>query len=756
MRIRNYILSDVHAVGKASGITSFLTRKSRSTAGLICALAFGIVTSSARADGERTPVGLQLTRSAHGVDVNVVGRFTVPTYSVRSRDEGRTVVVDVDGATLPESGFTLPSAQGIVREINASSTARGVRVELSLSSAATYRARAESNGIRVSLEEVSAETEEEPAVAPTGPVSVRSVSLERRDGRDRVIIELSRPAEFRVAPGNEGPAKLEIPSATLASLPPLASPVEGSVIRGVRVYRGEGRAVVEVERASPTSTTAVREGNRIVWMFAAPEPTTTRPPSRILAREAPVADASETGDELVETGEVAGFLTDVPLQVSAARGARRFTGRRIDLDFKDADLLHILRLLAEVGGVNIVAGDDVDGQVTIRMRNVPWDQALDVILQAKGLGLVRRTNLIRVAPLAVLEKERELAIARRKQNELLASLETRIVPVSYARAEDLAARARELLSSRGTVSVDARTNVLIARDVVENLEDVEALVRNLDTQTPQVLVEARIVEASSQYARDVGIQWGGDVTLNSATGNPTGLVFPSDLSVIGGNYDGDTPSQGLSPFAARVPVPNFAVNLPATVGTGQGGALGLSLGSLGGAVNLSVRLSAAEANGTLRIVSSPRILTLDNAEAHIAQGTLIPYSQVSAQGVQTAFQEAKLELRVRPHVTSDGSVAMHVKVTRDEPDFTRTSNRGDPTILKREAETDLLVPDGHTAVIGGIYSRTTGHNINQIPFFGDIPILGALFQRRRVTDSRSELLIFLTPRIVNRDESIRN
>jgi type IV pilus assembly protein PilQ len=211
----------------------------------------------------------------------------------------------------------------------------------------------------------------------------------------------------------------------------------------------------------------------------------------------------------------------------------------------------------------------------------------------------------------------------------------------------------------------------------------------------------------------------------------------------------------LSPFQRVVPTPNYAVNLPATTATGQGGAIGVTLGALGGGVNLAVRLSAAEANGVVRIISSPRILTLDNHDAHIAQGTLIPYSQVSAQGVQTAFQEAKLELRVRPHVTADGSVSMHVKVTRDEPDFNRTSTRGDPTILKREAETDLLIEDGHTAVIGGIYTRNTGRQVDQVPFFGDIPILGVLFQRRRVRDERNELLIFLTPRIVNRAEALR-
>ena len=389
------------------------------------------------------------------------------------------------------------------------------------------------------------------------------------------------------------------------------------------------------------------------------------------------------------------------------------------------------------------------------MRNVPWDQALEVVLQAKGLGMVRRGNLIRVAPLETLEKEREAAIARRKQQVELAPLETRLIPVSYATATDLEPRVTELLSSRGSASVDERTNVLIVRDLVENLDDVEELVRTLDTQTPQVLVEARIVEATSQYSRDVGIQWGGDVTMSTATGNPTGLIFPSQLGFVGGNYDAQSPTQGLSPFAPSVTSPNYAVNLPATTGTGAGGALGITLGSLGGNVHLAVRLSAAEASGTVRIISSPRILTLDNKEAKISQGTLIPFSQISAQGVQTTFQEAKLQLDVKPHVTAEGSVAMHVKINRDEPDFNQTSPRGDPTILKREAETDLLVEDGHTAVIGGIYTRTTGRNVDQVPFFGDIPILGVLFQRRRVRDERNELLIFLTPRIVNRDEALR-
>jgi type IV pilus assembly protein PilQ len=465
----------------------------------------------------------------------------------------------------------------------------------------------------------------------------------------------------------------------------------------------------------------------------------------------------ETGSDLLGGGDVVEETQEeqtASFGPSAMAQQERFQGRRIDLDLKDADVHNVLRLLADVGKVNIVTADNVQGSVTIRMRNVPWDQALDVVLQSKSLGMVRRGNIIRVAPLADLEKEREMQIARRRQELQLAPLETRLVPVSYADAQDLQARARELLSGRGSVAVDGRTNVLIARDVSGTLDQVEELVRSLDTQTPQVLIEARIVEATSRYLREIGIQWGGDAAFSPATGNPTGLAFPSSVGLAGGASDNNTPTQGLSPFQNAVQNPNFAVNLPAAVGAGAGGALGLTLGSVDGNFNINLRLSAAEQSGMVRILSSPRILTLDNHEARISQGTLIPFSQVSAQGVQTTFQEAKLQLLVQPHVTADGSVSMHVKINRDEPDFNQTSPRGDPTILKREAETDLLVMDGNTAVIGGVYTRNTGRNVNQVPFFGDIPWLGLLFQRRNATDQRGELVIFLTPRIINRAQAL--
>ena len=699
--------------------------------------------SSARAVGPRID-RVQISDESDEARVSIEGAFRNPRYAVRAKDGGRRIVIDIDHAALRASGIETAGDSALIARTVASSTDRGARIELSLTGQATYHARASDDRITVKLRRGSQRTKAEPRSRTPQPKNARieSMRIERKAGRDRVVLAVSGDARFRVSTRHGEAPRLEVLGASLGkgAKRRLEAP-KGSCFSSVELMQEGDRALVKVFGSEGAAGTAIRSGSRIVWMFS-PPPVDSRPATRTIAKERNYAAE-------VEGPEVAGFLSKLPAQIGV-RGNRRYSGRRIDLDFKDADIHNILRLLAEVGGVNVVTSDDVGGTVTIRMRNVPWDQALDVVLQAKGLGMVRQGNLIRVAPLAQLEQEREAAIARQKQQEQLAPLETRLVPVSYATAQNLQPRVRELLSERGSVSVDERTNMLIVRDIVALLDNVEDLVRSLDTQTPQVLIESRIVEANSTYTRDIGIQWGGSATMSSATGNPTGLRFPSDLAVTGGSPLQTASTAGLSPFNEVVTTPNFAVNLPAVVGDGSGGALGITMGSLSGAVNLNVRLSAAEAAGSVRIISSPRVLTLDNEEATIAQGTLIPFSQVSAQGVNTAFQEARLELTVTPHVTADGSVAMDVTVTRNEPDFGRTGAQGDPTILEREAQTQLLVDDGDTAVIGGIYTRNTGRNVDQVPFFGDIPVLGVLFKRRRFREDRNELLIFLTPRIVNR------
>jgi type IV pilus assembly protein PilQ len=740
-------------------------------------------------------VRLKADGTSGAAQIEIVGTGA-PAYSVRVADGGRRLLVDLSDSDVVGAPAAITTSAGVVGGIltQAYPTAAGqmTRLTITLQRESSYRVVPDGTTLRVLLSPASAA----PAPidkAPVAPVpestaTVHDIRFERSStgcptgSCDRVVIDLGSIPAYSLAPSATGRLRLELKATAL--------PDGFSRTLDVTAYHGSLKsitashdpethaAVLEIDGSPDAPGTLSVEGGLLVWTFPVPKSTVQAPPiARVhidgravgkdggavrqvvtVAREPAPEDLPriETSihddDPKVETsgGEAAGFASGDP----GLLAQQRYTGRRIDIDLKDADIHNVLRLLADTGHVNVVTADDVTGTITIRMRNVPWDQVLDVVLQAKGLGMVRQGNLIRVAPIAQLQKERELKLAAQKQEFELTPLETRLIPISYAQAQELQARAKELLSPRGSIAVDERTNVLIARDIPGNLNYIEELIRSLDTQTAQVLIEARIVEATSKYSRDVGIQWGGDVTFGPATGNPTGVAFPSSINAAGGNYDNNTPTAGISPFTRNVATPNFAVNLPAAVGTGAGGALGMTFGSIDNILNLSTRLSAAESSGLVRIVSAPRVMVLDNREARINQGTLIPFAQVSALGVQTTFQEAKLQLLVKPHVTADGSVSMHVKLNRDEPDFTQTSPRGDPTILKREAETDLLVMDGHTAVIGGIYTRNTGRNLDQVPFFGDIPILGILFQRRRAADARGELIIFITPHIVNRAEAL--
>ncbi len=711
-----------------------------------------------------------------------------PTFNARIADGGKRIVVDIAGGVVAGAPSAIVKGNNLVAGVmtqafkNPSST----RVLIQLAHNASYSIRATDDGLVIELAEaektapmagrLAVEAAPVAAATPTGGATVRDVRYRREGDRDRVVISLDRDVKH-VESAQKGSVRIELSGASLPKSLERTLDVAafGGMVRTVSTFAkpGEqGNVVIEIERDPASRYSVTREGGDLVCTLAkgglsssetgrAADGGAARR-TKTVAREQPYEDIpsveTSLGDPQVSSTEpeqADAFLPGMAGQVqNNPDAARAGAGRRIDLDLKDADIHDVLRTFADVGRVNVVTADNVSGSVTIRMRNVPWDQAMETVLQAKGLGMVQKGNLIRVAPIADLNKERELALARRKSEFDLAPLETRLVPVSYAEAGEVMPRAKDLLSPRGTIAVDERTNVLIVRDIAGNLNQLEELVRSLDTQTPQVLIEARIVEATSRFSREIGIQWGGGAELSQATGVDTGLAFPNSIGVFGAADDTQTPSDGLDKNQNQLTSPNFAVNLPAAVGGGTGGALGLTFGSVNNLFNLAVRLSAAESSGLVRIISSPRVLTLDNRDARISQGTLIPFSQVSAQGVQTVFQEAKLQLLVKPHVTADGSVLLSVKINRDEPDFGNRSARGDPTILKREVETELLVQDGHTAVIGGIYTRNTSRSLSQVPLLGDIPILGILFQRRQSTDQRSELVVFITPRIVNRAESL--
>ncbi len=536
---------------------------------------------------------------------------------------------------------------------------------------------------------------------------------------------VSRPDERTVVlsfSGAELPKKLERSLDTTAFQGPVMmvssfnQPASGEV-KIVATLRGQATDTVEETKSG------------LSWTFQA-------------VKGAAVKDA-ETPVIRISEAQSAGLAQEAPgYALSGAPQARGYTGRRITLDFHDIEIRNLLRLIADVSKKNIVVADDVTGKVTVALRNVPWDQALELVLKSKGLGKEEMGNVIRIAKFEQIAKEQQAIADARKAAAPLLPLKVRIIPVNFARAGDMAGRIKDVLTERGSVSTDERTNVLIVKDVQEALVRAEGLVRNLDTEIPQVLIESRIVEASSNFNKALGVQWGGNAAFAQTLGNPTGLAFPNNAAASGGIPGGTS--------AGTASTPNFAVSLPAPVGEGSGGAIGLILGSAGGAFNLNLRLSALENSGVVKTISAPKISTIDNKEATIGQGISIPFSQTSASGVNTTFIEAKLELKVTPHVSADGSILLKIRATNNAPNPQLTGANGQPSISKREAETEVLVRDGETTVIGGIYTRQTANRRSEVPFLGKIPLLGALFRATSESDDHTELLIFITPRILNR------
>ena len=474
----------------------------------------------------------------------------------------------------------------------------------------------------------------------------------------------------------------------------------------------------------------------------------------------PVAKADEGPEPVDAKAEPAslqgsqswGFLT------GSSDVGRKYRGQRISMDFKDADLTNVFRIIAEVSNLNVITADDVKGKVSLRLVNVPWDQALDVVLRSKSLGAAQEGNVLRIAPLSSLRKEEQDRFDAQKQvdqsrqeamnraAEVKATQEAVFdtIPVSYSKASELLVKIKPLASKFGKLDSDDRTNVLIIRDLPQNIAEVKALVATLDTATPQVLIEARIVEVETAFARELGIQWGGAYRDGTSTKfGMTGGQGVTGAANPGAPIDAAT----TNPFTATNPPPSYAVNLPAAIGLGTGG--GIAFGILKDNLRLDLALSALESSGNAKIVSSPKVVTLDNKEATIEQGTQIPYSTVSASGTNTQFVDATLRLKVTPHITPDGRVSMKVEAQNDSPG--QPTPTGQLAINKKKATTEVLILDGETAVIGGIMQVSRTEDQSGLPWLSKIPVLGYLFRRDTNTARNRELLIFITPKILKRE-----
>jgi len=682
------------------------------------------------ADGEISRFGLvelrnpaRLAIDLHGIS----GRFgksegAAPVKAVRfaRRDGGIRVVIDAEGATMPKYAIARAS-HGLditVGEPKPEAIAVAPKNANANPNANPDPKRAEISGL-----------------AAQKFVHIRAVDLRTTDGRTEVLVALDQPVKFDVSRPDATTSVLTLHGAALPErlernldASSLGGPV--SVLAAYRVPGAAGEVKVAATMVKGTSDEMTAQKGTLIWKFAGQKAlaqvTAPAPRAAAMASEARAA-ASQT----------------------SVYDTSNYTGRKVDFNVKDIDIKNLLGAIAEISKRNIIVADDVKGTVTIKLRNVPWDQALDIILKSKGLGREDIGNIIRVAPIDTLRAEQKAAAEAYRNRQSVEPLKVRLIPVNYAKADALTAQLKDALSERGSVTVDTRTNTLIVKDVQEALLRAEGIVRNLDTQTPEVLIEARIVEAATSFSRSAGIQWGGNVSFAPTFGNPTGLIFPNLLAVAGAADDATAPTAGL----LGVGTPNFAVNMPAPIGLNSGGGLGFVFGSAGGSANLNLRLSAAENSGTIKTVSSPRVVTVDNVDASISQGVSIPFSQTSAAGVTTTFIEARLELRVTPHVTQEGSIQMRINATNNQPNPQLTGSNGQPSISRREAKTEVLVRDGETTVIGGIYTRRNSEAWNEVPVLSKIPVLGWLFKKKAVTDDRTELLIFITPRIVNRSQS---
>jgi type IV pilus assembly protein PilQ len=419
---------------------------------------------------------------------------------------------------------------------------------------------------------------------------------------------------------------------------------------------------------------------------------------------------------------------------------KEYVGRHISLDFKEVDIADVLRLIAEVSDLNVIAGDEVKGKVTIRLVDEPWDQALDVILLTKGLGFARVGNVLRIAAKDVLAQEEELRLQERRAKEKLEDLVVKLQPVNYASVGEVSGMIKELLTERGTVNIDRRTNTLIIKDIPSVIDEATALIKAVDAMTPQVMIEAKIVEANLDYLREVGSRWGvGVQPFEDAfdTGSPFKENVGSDAFKL-------QPVQDI--LGNTVAPNNIAVSNPITeLATGV-----VNVGAflLDDRFNLDLELEAAESEGEGKVISSPRVVTLDNRKASIEQGVSIPFQTFENGDAKLEFIDAVLRLDVTPHITQDKSIIMKIAVQRNAPDDSVPTPTGSPAIAKNEAETETLVRDGQTLVIGGIYVVRSADRQTRVPYLHKLPILGNAFKNNETREVRQELLLFVTPRIV--------
>ncbi len=609
---------------------------------------------------------------------------------------------------------------------------------------------------------------------------LRSVNIVQAGQRTRLVLNLGRMLGFESrVEGNVVTVTLAAATTGEVAGAPVTRFAEakpGASVHGIREINfrrgkgGEGRVVVDLSDANTGIDIRQQGPNLVVEFLSTQVPETLRRKLDVTDFATPVTsittqphgenvrmvitptgmwehNAYQSENEFVV--EVKRIVEDPNKLVQGSRG--RYQGEKLSLNFQNIDVRAVLQVIADFTNFNIITSDTVSGNLTLRLKDVPWDQALDIILQAKGLDMRKNGNVIWIAPRDEIAGREKLELESRAQINDLEQLRTESFQLNYHHAKEVAdflmSKGQTVLSKRGSALFDDRSNKLFVTDVGSRLDDVRRLIREIDIAKRQVLIEARIVEAADTFSRNIGVRFGVNAT------KPGGFRLLGDDSLrftLGGslaatsNYSGQvTTSPGFSD--------TLGVSLPASgIGGATPGQFSFILFNSAATKFLNLEVSALEADGRGKTIFSPRVLTADQVEALIEQGTEIPYLEATSSGAASLkFRKANLSLKVKPQITPDGRVLMAVEVNRDEPS-TKVSPAaaGGVAIDTRHVKTEVLVENGGTVVIGGIYRQNTSKTVNKVPLLGDIPVLGFLFRNTGEVEDKNELLVFLTPRIV--------
>ena len=725
-------------------------------------LALGVVTatgvgSTLDASSTRTELPT-LTKISSRVDdrTGVIAiEASEPVPYAASQPDPRTYVVelrDVEARGFADAFKADPRHPIGAVQVESAHAADGVsiaRVRMTLSQPVRPRVRSARNVIFVEADRLDRTASGGHAiVSPAGPASaIRDIRTTKRGNATAVSllgagklmatsVEMAKDKSLRLL--------IDMPNVT-SSLPRVTAIGQGPVDSVSIGLNAKAPLLTQVtlalNRRAPYRVESSQDGQDLTIVFdesAADPVAAMQVPPPVAAAAAPAVAMQVP--PAPQAPEPTRQPTPTSTQVTPPSSGR-FTGHPVSLDFQGADLRAVLRTFAEISGLNIVIDPTIQGQVDVALRDVPWDQALDIILRANKLGYVVDGTIVRVAPLAVLADEEAQRRKLSEEQALAGELQVITRSLSYAKAEDVAPLlTRTVLSQRGQIQTDARTNTIIINDLAERLTAATELIATLDQPQPQVEIEARVVQTTREFARTLGVQWGIGARASQALGNTLPLAFPNQGSITGraGGLQGPpSPDPGTDGATTGV---NLGVS-------GASTALGLALGSVNGAVNLDVALSALERSGQGRLLSTPRVSTQNNVEAEITQGIQIPIQTVANNTVTVTFKDAALTLKVTPQITAANTVIMRIQLENASPDFSRAIN-GIPPIDTQRALTQVLVTTGDTTVIGGIYISREQASQDRTPGLHRLPLLGWLFKRDGITDESRELLIFITPRII--------